>query len=377
MQDTPPVQKISKDKVHRYRCASCGADLVFEPKDGALTCPYCKHSESIPQTAEQVAEQSFDEYLKLRPEQFQPFPEATQEVDCESCGALVTFAPPEVAQTCSFCGAPIVAQPKTPDPMLCPEGVLPFTVEKTKATTALREWIASRWFAPNALKQFAVPGALQGVYIPYWTYDAHTTSHYTGQRGEWYYVTEQYTTQDSQGNQQVMTRQVRHTRWYFSSGMVQRWFDDILVPATTSLNENRLLALEPWDLPELKSYDPAYLAGFKAQRYQVDLPAGFERAKKLAEPTIASDVRRDIGGDEQIITQIQTHYSGITFKHILLPIYVGAYRFEQKLYQIVVNGRTGEVQGERPYSVIKITLFLLMILSIIIAIVYYFEHHAS
>jgi ribosomal protein S27E len=360
-----PPQQITQEKVRRYHCPGCGADLLFEPKDGALTCPYCGHREQIPQSAEQIEERSYDEYLRLRPEQLQQMAPNALEVQCNSCGALVTFTPPEVARNCDFCGAAIVAQPKSADPIVAPEAVLPFRLQKQQATGAIRQWISSRWFAPSALKQFAQHEGIDGVYIPYWTYDAYTTSHYTGQRGEYYYETEHYTETDAQGNRVQKSREVRKTRWYSASGTVQRWFDDILVPATRSLPQDKLLALEPWDLPELKPYDPAFLSGYKAQRYQVPLPEGFEHAKQIAARVIEGDVRRDIGGDEQRISNVQTHYSGITFKHLLMPVYVGAYRLNQKLYQVVVNGRTGEVQGERPYSWIKITLFVLTILFVL------------
>ncbi len=166
---------------------------------------------------------------------------------------------------------------------------------------------------------------------------------------------------------------MRHTRWHSVSGTVTRWFDDVLVPATVSVAQNRLEALEPWDLAELKPYDPAFLSGFKAQRYQVDLAQGFERVKQVAADVIQNDVRQDIGGDEQRIHDIATHYSGITFKHLLLPVYVGAYRFNQKIYQIVVNGRTGEIQGDRPYSFWKIALFVTMLLFILLIIVLVFS----
>ena len=136
----------------------------------------------------------------------------------------------------------------------------------------------------------------------------------------------------------------------------------MLVPATKSVNESRLDALEPWDLPALCAYEPAYLAGFKAQRYQVDLPAGFEKAKQVMERTISQDVRRDIGGDEQRIDRVQTATSKETFKHLLLPVWIGAYRFQGKVFQVVVNARTGEVQGERPYSATKIALLVVGIL---------------
>ena len=161
------------------------------------------------------------------------------------------------------------------------------------------------------------------------------------------------------------TRQVRHTRWHPASGTVERWFDDLLVPATRSVPPERLAALEPWDLGELTQYEPAYLSGYKAQRYQVNLAEGFELAKQATRPAIDADVRRRIGGDEQRVSNVNTNYSAVTFKHLLLPVYVGAYRFQEKVYQVVVNGRTGEVQGERPYSVWKIALFVLFILFVL------------
>jgi ribosomal protein S27E len=317
-------------------------------------------------TAEQVEERSFEQYLRPRADQLQRLSRDAVEVQCTSCGATVTFTPPEVARECDFCGAAIVAQPKIADPTLAPEAVLPFRITKPQATDAMKSWISTRWFAPNALKKFASHEGIDGVYLPFWTYDAHTTSHYTGQRGEHYFETETYYETDAQGKSVQRTRQVQKTRWYPASGTVSRWFDDILIPATRSLPENRLSALEPWDLPELKPYDPAFLSGYKAQRYQVELAEGFEQARQVAARVIEGDVRRDIGGDEQRIGNISTHYSGITFKHVLLPVYAGAYRLNQKVYQVVINGRTGEVQGDRPYSILKIGCLILFVISVIL-----------
>jgi DNA-directed RNA polymerase subunit RPC12/RpoP len=363
MQASP--SPTTNDKVHRYPCPSCGAILVFDPQGGSLLCPYCGWKEQIPESAEQVQERSYEEYLRPRSGQLEMLAQNALEVQCTSCGAIVTFVPPEVARECDFCGAKIVAQPKSADPMVAPEGVLPFHITKQQATAAVKQWIATRWFAPNALKKFATPDAIDGVYLPFWTYDTHTTSYYTGERGEHYYETEYYTETDSQGNSQQKSRQVQRTNWYSTSGTVTRWFDDILIPATRSLPANRLAALEPWDTQELKAYDPGYLSGFKAQRYQVELAEGFEHAKQIAAGVIDTDVRHDIGGDEQRVHNVTTNYSAITFKHLLLPVYAGAYRLNQKVYQVVINGRTGEVQGDRPYSALKITLFILGILLVL------------
>jgi hypothetical protein len=361
-------QTAPQEKVRRFRCPGCGADLQFAPEGGCLTCPYCGREERIEPPAGAVEERSYEQYLQLHAGQTATLAEGALEVVCQTCGATVTFAPPMVAGECDFCGSPIVAQPRSADPVLAPEGVLPFRVTQDSAADSVRRWISSRWFAPNALKKFAAHEAIGGVYIPFWTYDTYAATRYAGERGEHYYTTERYTERDAQGREVERTRQVQHTRWHPASGTVERWFDDLLVPATKSLPPARLAALEPWDLQELTGYEPAYLSGYKAQRYQVELAEGFELAKRAAAPVIESDVRRDIGGDEQRVTNLATNYSAVTFKHLLLPVYVGAYRFRDKVYQVVVNGRTGEVQGERPYSFWKIFLLALFVAAVLIVV---------
>lgn len=356
---------VEAKEINHYPCASCGADLVFEPRDGFLTCPYCGHKEAIAKSTEQVEEQSYQQHLSIRPEQMEKLADNALEVQCQSCGAKSIFTPPEVAGRCEFCGVQIVAQPKSADPILTPGGVLPFCVTQQQASANLRQWLSSRWFAPNDLKRFAEPEAIHGIYLPFWTYDTNTTTNYTGQRGEYYYVTETYYERDAQGREVQRTREVRHTRWYPASGTVTGSFDDVLIPATTSLSSDRLTALEPWDFPELRPYDPAFLSGFKAQRYQVDLKQGFELAKQVIAPAIENSVSNDIGGDEQRIESLSTEYSETTFKHLLLPVYAGAYRYNAKVFQILVNGRTGEIQGDRPYSFWKIALLVVTILIVI------------
>jgi hypothetical protein len=357
------VPGAAPEKVRRYRCPGCAADLEFAPQDGRLVCPYCGRGESIAPPGREVEERSYEDYLRLYADRMGTLAEGALEVGCESCGAAVTFAPPQVAGDCDFCGARIVAQPELADPVLAPEGVLPFCVTGEAATEAVGRWIASLWFAPNALKRLAAHEEMGGVYLPFWTYDAYTASEYEGRRGEYYYDEETYTETDSRGRTVTHTRQVRHTRWYPARGSVSRWFDDITIPATKALPAGYLAALEPWDMSALVAYEPAYLKGFKAQRYQLNLAEGFELARQVAAPQIERDVRRDIGGDLQRITSLTTRYSAVTFKHLLLPVYVGAYRFRGKVYQVVVNGRTAEVQGDRPYSFWKMFFLVLFLLS--------------
>ena len=365
---------MAANEIHQYPCPSCGADLLFDPRDGLLTCRYCGHKQAIPQSTAKIEEQSFEQHLGIRPEQMATWAANALEVQCQNCGAKSIFTPPEVAGRCQFCGVQIVAQPKSADPILAPGGLLPFCITQEQASSDLKQWLSSRWFAPNSLKYFAQPEAINGVYLPFWSYTTHATTNYSGQRGEHYFETETYYETDSKGNQVQRTREVMHTQWYPASGTVTNWFDDVLIAATLSLSPDHLAALEPWDMDKLRPYDPAFLSGFRAQHYQVDLAEGFDRAKEVVTPVIERDVRNDIGGDEQRIDSLATDYSEITFQHLLLPVYAGAYRYNGKLFQIVVNGRTGEIQGERPYSFWKITLLVVSLLVVVSMLVLVFRN---
>jgi hypothetical protein len=137
------------------------------------------------------------------------------------------------------------------------------------------------------------------------------------------------------------------------------------------LPEEKSQELEPWDLKACSPYDDSYLAGFSAESYTIDLGQGFEIARGIMEEAIRQTVRRDIGGDEQRITSMDTRYSDLTFKHILLPVWISAYRYAEKTYRFLVNARTGEVQGERPYSAVKIALAVIAGL-IVAAVIAYF-----
>jgi DNA-directed RNA polymerase subunit RPC12/RpoP len=341
--------------------------MAFDPASGGLKCPYCGSKEAVPQesSARPVQENPLQDYLNAGSERLARLSATALQVTCTSCGATTTFEPGEVAGLCAFCGGKIVAQPTAADPLVAPEAVLPFQLPKKQAVGQIKSWLRSRWFAPNALKNMARQESIQGVYLPFWTYDSRTVSDYTGQRGEHYYETEYYTETDENGNTVQRSRQVQKTRWWPASGRVARDFDDVTIPATQSVDVVKQHELDPWDLEQLVPYAPGYLSGFKAQRYQIELESGFESARSIMAGVIEGDVRSDIGGDEQIVHHIDTQHFDVTFKHILLPIWIAAYRFNGKVYQVVVNARTGEVQGERPYSFWKIFGLVLLILALI------------
>jgi len=361
--------------VGTFACTSCGADLKYKPGTQHLNCAYCGAENDIPQMETDVEELDFHKYLAQKSETEESI--TAKFVKCDNCGASSSLEPNVTSSNCPYCSTPLVIEQAHDESVIQPKSLLPFKLDKQEAKGEFSKWVSKLWFAPNDLKKATLNfDHLKGVYIPYWTYDTDTYSNYVGQRGDYYYVTESYTTTEN-GKSVSKTRQVRKTRWSHSSGRVQKFFDDILTVATRSLPEKYIYKLEPWDLENIVPFDRSYLSGFITEKYQIDLAEGFDIAKGIADPQIRRLVRRDIGGDEQRIISLNTSYKDITFKHLLLPVFVCAYLFKGKLYQFLVNGRTGEVQGQRPYSWIKITLTVVAILAIIAAVIFgvnYFQN---
>lgn len=352
-QETAPTE-------HRFPCDTCGSDLRFDPSEHHLTCDHCGNTQEIEGTVRfsgGIKELDFQSAVRNQ------LPEAeieeTRVISCPNCAAQTEFDSDTHAAECPFCATPVVTDTGV-HRHIKPRGLLPFALEESEARTALTSWLGSLWFAPNGLKEYARKGRkMNGIYVPYWTFDADTKSSYNGQRGTDYYETR--TVMRDGKRQQV---KVRKTRWRAVSGRVARFFDDVLVLASRSLPKKYTDGLEPWDLSELEPYKPEYLAGFRAEGYQIELADGFTEARAYMDRMILRDVKYDIGGDRQRVSNVDTKISDVTFKHVLLPVWLAAYKYRGRTFRFVVNGRTGRVQGERPYSAIKITIAVLIGLTI-------------
>ena len=354
-------------KERQFPCKGCGADLVFAPKEGSLVCPSCGHVEKIPQTAAEIKEYSFNDYLHK--------PRATgygkegadkgSDVHCGGCGAVTHFDSSLTATTCPFCGAPLVAdgKGKNSDDVIRPEALIPFAITLQQAQETFKKWISSLWFAPSNLSGGTQLKQILGIYRPFWTYDTSTVSHWVGERGDYYYTTESYTANEN-GKSVQKTRQVRHTRWTTVMGVYSDFFDDVLISAgknTDHTTEFKLNSLNP--------YAPEYLSGFVAERYVISCEDGWAKAKETINGLIYASVRKSIGGNEQRVTAVTTAYNAVTYKHILLPLWLSSYRYGEKTFQFQVNGQTGEAKGSRPYSFWKIFFLVAGIIAAIILIV--------
>ena len=341
---------------HRFPCPSCGSDLRFAPGTDDLKCDHCGHVEPIPATRDGIHELDLRDAAKLSRSRTEVAEIRTSR--CTSCGAEVEFDADIHAAECPFCASPMVADTGL-HRYLKPQAQLPFLITEDEARANMNKWLGRLWFAPSDLKKYARSSRrMQGMYVPYWTYDAETRTRYSGSRGTVYYENRPVRVMSKGGSRTVMQRTAR-IRWSAARGAVSRNFDDVLVLGSASLPKTFTDALAPWDLRALTAFEPRYLAGFRAEAYGIPVEEGYGEARRIMNGVIEHDIRRDIGGDQQRITQVETDVGGLTFKHILLPVWMAAYKFRGRSFRFVINGRTGAVQGERPYSKIKIALAII------------------
>jgi ribosomal protein S27E len=330
-------------------CRHCGGALRFEAGTSELRCSHCGGVSPISPSGE-VAERDYAAHLEAAAGERETG--EFFEAPCEKCGARTVIPEHEAAGSCPFCGWPMVYGYAAR--RMRPDALLPFALSRDLAVGRLRAWIAGLRFAPAGLGRHArIDDAVSGVYVPFYTYDVLTRTRYRGERGEYHYTTENRTFREG-GRTVTRSQRVRHTRWSPVGGTVDLPFDDILVHAGKSLPARRADLIEPWDLAKLVPYSDDYLRGFRAEACRLGLGEGFALAREKAAPAVYSAVRKRIGGDEQRIHSAETEYFDITFKYILLPVWMSVFRFRGKSYPIFINARTGEVEGERPYSAWKI-----------------------
>ena len=337
------------------KCPNCGATVVFDPASGKMHCDYCGYSCELPKPEEgnEICEMDFESALHT--ESFD-WGQQKKEVQCKQCGAVTVYDALETAAVCPFCGSTSV-MPAATENTIAPGAVCPFAITKEQAGERFSNWLKGKLFAPKKAKRNARPGAFQGVYLPYWTYDAQTTSNFTGRAGYDKRV------KDRDGN--VRTE----TDWRHVSGVYQEFFDDVTIMASKRQADSGVRACEPFDFSKLVPYSPQVVAGFVAERYSVGLKEGWASAQRTIQSrlnsSISSYIRRHWNADRSDSVHFSTLYSNITYKYLLVPTWISSFKYKDKVYQFAVNGQTGKVGGKAPVSALRVIIFIAIIIAII------------
>jgi predicted RNA-binding Zn-ribbon protein involved in translation (DUF1610 family) len=350
-------------KVRKFPCEGCGADLRWEPGVTALQCPWCGTVKSVTAPSGRVDEKPVD--AALRAPRDLGWGAERKVIACKRCGAHTTIEPHVAATSCAFCGTSSVVEAPPNANVVRPEGLLPFRITQESALQSFRQWLHGLWLRPNDLKRSARVTGVRGAYIPFWTFDAATFSHWQAEAGHYYYVTVQV-----RENGRTVNRQEQRVRWEPASGTLQLFFDDVAVPASRGIDSAIARRIEPFPTAELTPYDPQYLSGFLAEENAVDLPEALETAKQRMHGEIRGACSREVPGDTQRNLTVQTTFSALAYKNCLLPIWIAAYDYHGTPYRYLVNGVTGKCDGTAPWSWVKITFLVLTILTIALIYLY-------
>lgn len=359
--DTGEALDLEKTREETDRkCPQCGGVMDFDPQTGGMHCPYCDYTEAIPAAdgTEREAAEELDFESALHKENCD-WGVKKKVIICKACGAQSVYDALQIAEKCPYCGSNQVME-ETDSETMAPGGVVPFAVTVKEAAAKFTAWIRRRLFCPRAAKISARPDAFRGVYLPYWTFDAHTVSDYSGQYGIDRRV------QDRNGQTRVVTD------WYPCGGRYREDIDDELILGSTRYDASLMREVEPFHTQDNKAYQPEYVAGFAAERYSLGLKEAWEKAKALIGRKIRANIEAQIRGqyraDHTRINSVRTAYSAVTYKYLLLPVWLSSYRYKGKLYHFMVNGQSGKAGGQTPVSAMRVAVAVLAVLAIFLLV---------
>ncbi len=347
----------------QFECQNCGAHLEFDPQVQALKCEYCDSVKVI-----EVEHKVIEEHDFFSAPTALGWNTPVTTIKCENCGAT-TSSGIKIAGECAFCNSPYVKQLPQHEDIIRPETLIPFRVDHGKAKILFHKWIGKGFFRPSNLKKLGQLALLKGIYTPFWTYDASTYSTWTADSGYYYYVTETYTAYEG-GKRVTRTRQVRKVRWVPSSGARNDFYNDELIVASKGLDYHLVFKIYPFHLQNLVPYKSEYLSGWLAEEYGINVREGWEIAKDIVKGKERSKCAAEVPGDTYRFLRVNTSFDNLTYKHILLPIWVASYQYKNKTYHFLINGQTGELQGYAPISWIKVGAVAAAVIGIIAGVVY-------
>lgn len=332
------------------KCPSCGSTMVFEPKAQALVCLHCKRVEEFEKnTAVEELE------LNAAVLNTKSWEDETKIYRCENCGAKVVLEKNAVSGSCAFCGTSHVVLTKE-IAGIKPNVVLPFGISGDEAESYAKNWSRKRIFAPKKFKKSFKAEDLRGIYTPNFTFDSMTDSIYKGRLGN-----RRTRTVGSGKNRRTET----YIEWFFVSGRLDHFFDDVTVAAGSSINQAQLKKLSPFATEKNCVYEKKFLHGFAASHYEKDINQSWTLAKSIIDKQLRDMIIRKYHADTVDYLNVSTTHNNVTYKYVLMPVYVGNYKYNKKIYNIYINGSTGKTIGKSPISPLRLGLLILIIAAVI------------
>ncbi len=340
------------------KCPACGANMVFDPEDGCLYCEHCGTKQAIKERGSD--EMAFERLLQEN----NNWSDETHVFRCENCGAKEVLDKREIAKQCPFCGTTNIVETDELSGVK-PNAVVPFRLGKEEACDNVKKWAKKKLFAPRKFKKSANPEDVKGVYNPAFSFDTATHSRYSGVLGKYYYKTKQVNGK---------TVRERYVRYFDIGGDYDMFFDDILIQASTAIAQKSLDKMQPFDTNNSMEYSQEYLSGFTANQFTKDGLKCWEEAKSLIYNKVKASILA--GYDYDIVSSfnVSVECNDITYKYLLLPVYVGHCSWKAKIYNFFVNGFNGKVTGKTPVSPLRVGIAVLIGVAAIVGLYFLYKY---
>jgi len=346
----PEEKAVEIEQPKNYDCPQCGANTGYDVSAGGVACKYCgyvapkKESKKPGKNA-----QEFEFTLETLSQAEQGWGVEKKELHCDNCGATIIVEEGEISKACPFCTSNKVNLQVSVSDRLRPRFLIPFKIQKEENKKLAKEWLGKGWYHPSELSTSSSIQSFSGIYLPFWTFDAYVSSTWKAELG---YDEEESYHEDGEWK----TRTV--TRWRWRDGRADTIVDDLLITGSSNVSSIILGKLYPFNMTDLLDYSPDYLAGWNAQAYDITLPHAWEKGKAKIRNIAKEDCYSDTGKSSSHIRNFSmtADFSNETWRYILLPVYISAYKFNQKVYQVMVNGQTGKVAGQKPVAWWKVWL---------------------
>lgn len=347
-----PPQEQRKEVVD-FSCPQCGANTAYSVEDGGLVCSYCGYYEKPESKVVGKGAQEFEFKVETLERAAQGWGEERKEINCQSCGANVSVSTNSLSVSCPFCGSNKVVQQKANQSDLRPRFILPFKQDTNAVKQITEKWLGSSWMTPSGLKTRALMDEFTPIYLPYWTFDSSCSADWKAEVG--HQETERY-----YDGKEWKTR--TKIKWRWESGHARTNFDDILVPGTKRLSNLHLQATNNYKLQSLNEYEPKLLAGIMAKSYDIQLESAWETAREIMREKTKQTCMSQTSTNNVRNFSMKMDFANESWRYVLLPAYLAVYRYQNQPYQVIINGQTGQISGQRPVDWNKVWLVIALCL---------------
>jgi DNA-directed RNA polymerase subunit RPC12/RpoP len=346
---SPRPKAAPVDAPQTFTCPQCGAATKFDVAAGGVACEYCGFKAAPQAQTVGLQAQSMEFTLETLSQAELGWGVLRKEMHCEGCGADLAIAENALTATCPFCASNRVNVRTAPTDQLRPRFLIPFKIQPQATRALAQSWLGQGWYHPDELGAAAIVDRFTGIYLPFWTFSAQISSTWKAEVG--YEREERYYDSDAR-EWRTRTR----IDWRWENGRAGVTVADLLVSGSSHLSQVILKRLYPFQLKDLVSYAPDFLAGWQAQTYDLTLPKAWEQGKAEMRERAKSACYNEMKSSHVRNFNMTADFAEETWRYVLLPVYVAAYRFENKVYQVMLNGQTGAIAGQKPVAWWKIWL---------------------